>query len=773
MDLMKKVDNYKTRGNHRICEVHFEEKYVRRSKSCDGRKFLTKDAFPTLCLQNPTLIVPMTSENLVKPPVYTQNIIWRQYHAATQDYVDAEQNSLTINHEPEISPRGRAMILRNNRHYNQINEPLDDVDDEVTSPPSSPPYEDISQFCESVMKVSKGTQTWVTGNDSRKLDAHPQVKNNKTSSKEAPDIDKQSFLQTCSKFLPPSLSKIVNWNLSSANGRQNINFILFAINIYYSCNLYNLLRDMLSLPTKDTLKYFLLPKSTRLNENFINAFRCKVNNMSTKERICSFSVGSILLKPNLYYDIKHDRVIGLHDVNGEQNICIAKYAILLMVEGILENWRQPIAYAFISEYDYFPEISTWIDEVLATLIDIGLDVRVFVSDPRSEFLYASELRYVTPEKTCFTVNGTDIYYTYDTTQLLKVVKNNLKSCDFEYGPNSKIRNNNDFFRKLNDLCHVLNAKSYSANSPYKRAFSNKKYENNFLTEMLQLFSNLKVVRKVDGADVTENMKFVEGFQITINSVLQLFEELNFLGVKRLLTSRLNHNSLNRFLTKIKPLNSKEECTPRRFNKAFVRSFVFNVLKKPIGDTNIENSLDSEDFSQQLLNEEFQKTQSNTCQPLSVYTTDYRWGLPEKNAFVYVCGYCYLKCVQRHSCETFKSYLNEHQTRQEKCGVYLCSVSLDLTVKNCQMMPPDDFTEFLMLLENKFKNYLKPGVLIANIGHEILEEFENYGFGMPCPCFPLDYLKALFVRVRLFYTIRKNNKLILRKKGVKRIKVFSL
>ncbi|CAB3239258.1 unnamed protein product [Arctia plantaginis] len=762
LDLLQKLNNHKTRGNHRICEIHFEGIYVKRSKLNEGRKCLSKDAFPTRCL--------------AATAMYKKNAIWGN---------STNQNTPIGKQIPTPSRYNLRPVKKEKKYIDDDDDQDSNIEEivpynyksnrhtEVKTPPSPPYYVDPSLFCESVIKVSQSTQTphksILNINYQRKLEYPSEIKRLRAERATSGD---ETFIETNSQFLSPNLAKLIKWRLSSADSNEQVKLDLFALNLYYSTNLYNLLKDMLSLPSRESLKKFLLPKTTRLSEHFVNAFRCKINNMSNKERICSFSVGSILLKPNLYYNIKYDRIIGLHDIDGVQNIFLAKYAVLLMVHGILENWQQPVAYAFISEYDHSPEISIWIDEVLTTLINIGLDIRAFVSDPRSEFLYASETRFVSPEKSFFTINGTDIFYTYDTTQLLKIVKNNLKSCDFYYGPNLKISNNIEFFIKLSNLCNLLNSKLRSSNCQYKRAFSNKRYQKNFLNHMSQLFNNLKVVRKIDGVDVTDNMKFIEGFQITINSVLKLFEELNFLGVRYLLTCRLNHNRLHRFLAHIKQSNCKVECTPRQFNRSFVRSFVYNMLKKPMSINNTENTLDSEEFSQQLLDDEIQGVENVCNQPLLVHTTDYRELLPEKNAFVYFCKYCYMKCIEEHKCDSFQFYLDEFQ-QQKECVTHHCSVSLDLNVHNCKMSPPDDFTEFLMILENKFKEYFTPDVQINSVGQEILKNLEEYGFGMPCPCFPIDYLKALFVRVRLFYTIRRNNKFLKNRKSVRSLKVFSL
>lgn len=727
LDLLKKLVNEKTRGNHRICEVHFEKKYVQKSTVSEGRKFLSKDAFPTLNLEripSPcSLIIPGSIESFQKP------------HNSRQITM--------INNEYEAE-------------YENLSSPL--------------PCADIAEFCESVIKVSKGTQT-AAENNRRKCEDNPENTIKKIKTENCIQDPKESFLRSCYQYLPNSMTQIVKWHLDKSN---NCSLNLFALNLYFSGNNYNLLSNILGLPTVRTLKHFLIPKNTELSTHFVNALKSKVNNMSQKGKICSFSVGCILLKPHLYYDIQFDRIIGFHDMDGEQITTPAKYAVMLMLQGILEKWTQPVTYTFISEYDNFPEISLWIDEVLATLINIGLDIRAFISDPRSEFLYISESRLVTPEKPYFTVNGKNIYYIYDALQLLKIVKNNFKSCNFHYNGQSADGNASadDFFKKLDKLYNILNSKTITSDSQFSRAFTNDKIQTDYMKQMLNLFKHLKVLRKVDGTDVTENMKFIKCFQISIRSVLQLFNELVVSGARYLLTSRLTLSYLEKLFKRVKQKNSKNECTPRQFNRFFKRNLVISLMKKPL-KCNPNAGMGEENPESIMKKMHYEDAESNLNTPLAVATTDYRIGLPEKNAFVYVCGYCYLKCIQKHHCDTLTSYLKnvESKSHDKNSLTYRCSVSLDLKSRN--ILPPDSFIKFLMLLENKFKNYFKPDVQVNSVGQEIFKEMENSTFDIPCPCFPIDYLKMLFIRVRIFYMIRKNNKAFRKKRRAKLFRVYCL
>ena len=76
-----------------------------------------------------------------------------------------------------------------------------------------------------------------------------------------------------------------------------------------------------------------------------------------------------------------------------------------------------------------------------------------------------------------------------------------------------------------------------------------------------------------------------------------------------------------------------------------------------------------------------------------------------------------------------------------------------------IIPPDNFVAFVELLEQKFREHFDLEINIVNIGNEILKRIQDCKFDMPCECFPLNYLKKLYVRFRIYHTIKRNNKLL--------------
>ena len=156
-----------------------------------------------------------------------------------------------------------------------------------------------------------------------------------------------------------------------------------------------------------------MPIGTKTDERLLSALRIKVSKMSPQEKICSVCVDCMSLKSNLHYDSSNDRIVGFHEINGIQTPEAAKHVIVIMIRGILHKWKQPVAHSFLAQCKNYTEVNTWIDEIISALLDIGLDVRVFVTDQGSDFVSASKSRSINTNKTYFEVKGHKIYYVFD------------------------------------------------------------------------------------------------------------------------------------------------------------------------------------------------------------------------------------------------------------------------------------------------------------------------------------------------------------------------
>lgn len=142
-------------------------------------------------------------------------------------------------------------------------------------------------------------------------------------------------------------------------------------------------------------------------------------------------------------------------------------------------------------------------------------------------------------------------------------------------------------------------------------------------------------------------------------------------------------------------------------------------------------------------------------------------------FFYVCEALLKKCIDRHEdCEQLKLYLNSNQ---QVCN--LSAESKYLRYKNYSrdqillVIPPDDFVENIKRMEQIFQKAFKNDHINCKIGMSIYEQIKDLQFSPPCPCFPKLYLQKLFIRMRIYYTLKFNNKAF--RNGRNRRKYFSV
>lgn len=344
----------------------------------------------------------------------------------------------------------------------------------------------------------------------------------------------------------------------------------------------------------------------------------------------------------------------------------------------------------------------------------------------SDLFNAAKTVSVTVERPYFHVNEKDIYYTFDTPHLIKLVRNNLISYDFHFQDrvakyehivkfyendkqksfklahkltNSHIHPTNfdkmkvryavpllsnsvaaglstyvdlniieesgrdtaEFVKIMNNLFDALNSSNLKDNYEYRRTFSGKQLQITYFNEMFKQFQNLKLIDPKNGKDVTSKVKFLFGFQVTITSIMQLFEDLKSEGSTFLFTRRLNQDVLENFFGQIRTKNGlATEPTSRQFMSAFQKLYFSNIIKPPkagnceddLGKLLIQTSALSQRNEEAIRNEETEIPVTNDEEPynnVEVISSDYnQLDISEKNSLFYVCGYLLKKCAERHS-----------------------------------------------------------------------------------------------------------------------------
>ncbi|CAK1591187.1 unnamed protein product [Parnassius mnemosyne] len=171
----------------------------------------------------------------------------------------------------------------------------------------------------------------------------------------------------------------------------------------------------------------------KFEDRILNFLEAKLKSLPQNAKYCTLCIDEMVLKRHLYYDTKRDELIGLHNINGEVTKEVASLGCVLMLRGVVENWKQPIAYSFLASPKHYKELEPWLDEVILKLFSIRIEIQAIVSDQGSNFAkYAKEVKNITSEKPYFMLQDRKIYYIFDVPHLIKCIRNNLLSNDFIY-----------------------------------------------------------------------------------------------------------------------------------------------------------------------------------------------------------------------------------------------------------------------------------------------------------------------------------------------------
>lgn len=726
----------------------------------------------------------------------------------------------------------------------------------------------------------------------------------------------KTLYKLCDTLLPKELADLVkaqtHLNIHRKESDTLVNE-LFCLHLYYaSPQAYRLLQRCLCLPSTKSLAKSFLPVTSEVNSWLIMALKTKVDNMTDTEKVCSVVVSTVSLRTNIFYNISQDRIIGLNEIDGVQTLLPAKNALVFLVQGIQSKWTQPIAFSLLAENNDSKKISTWIDILLEELLDIGLDIRTFVSD--LGVLNVMKQRSVSVPEPYFYIKDRKIYYILDTLEMMKCMIIEWMSSDFHYqgsiakwehikqlfecdkkksrrlaprltktyfkqknvekmnighvshlmsrcvatgistyvdflALDESARQTEEFISLMSELLNVLHPVS-----EHKKVFSNNKSNTEVLVKMLNFFSSLSIINSNKRQVEPSNNIFIEGFLITIKSVILLLEDLKREDCKFLFTRRLNIGEINKSAFKFSNLK-KPTC--RQFIEAFKKVLLSNImtppkhLKIPAGLTNflrnaenVENllcnvssnqthsndlvqvkeephheftltnnmsvnesayciisqttnevtvkeepscemkeievkvepsygdvetehaiikeepSIDITETRDVIVKEEYSGegtptahvsvTEEPSCQATKsesiiprVSSDDYdHLVLPDKNTLMYICVYLLKKCAEqdRH-CKLLKSYMHGEQID----GLRI-------------LVPPADFVRLVQNMEVQFEAFFKSNSFNGKVFESIFQNVADIEFVPPCLCFPLKYLKTLYIRMRIYHTVKFFNRI---------------
>lgn len=672
----------------------------------------------------------------------------------------------------------------------------------------------------------------------------------------------EQLLNLSNQFLPPSLCLIINTHINRRNTKEtgyrySNEFKQLALTIYFlGPKVYKFLQSTLALPNPCTLKRITkrYEISPGLNLFLFNFLQFKTQNFLPESLECVLCADEMSIKSNLYYNISKDEIIGFNESNNRKTYDPAKFVLVLMIRGINCNWKQPIAYFFISNSCTGFDLQDIIFSSIFKLQNIKINVKAFISDMGSNFIGLSNKLQVSPERPYFEVNNHKIVYIFDPPHLLKATRNMFYQHNFMFnneliekkhlvsffnedsknnlrtapkltyshifpGPFEKMRvylaaqvfsesvmsamlvylessrlpdtslPTINFIKNMDKLFDIFNSTRRPGLKNFNRPFKNTDAQMSHLKFMENFFKQLQVFDKKTHVEVTRRMKFIRGWLISISGIFQLWESLKVTNTDDsyvLYTNRINQDCLENLFGTFRTQHNGNNInpTPIQFVWSFKQNFCSNYFRHS-DNANCIADLDEilSKMNTDPINNENIKIIFPNKNPFSfkkntitVDTPDYRnLSLPEKNAFIYVCGFLMKKCIEKHTCSICIDYAKTQKKIDESfllCYFKAYENAEKSTFGNL-MMPQHAFYEYINELENIFISRFPQVAIEKEVGIKLKLSMTNIVYNHPCPLFNKEYLINYFIRFRIHAAIKFLNRNLISEKIKKNRKLSIL
>ena len=192
---------------------------------------------------------------------------------------------------------------------------------------------------------------------------------------------------------------------------------------------YNILKEVLVLPSENTLRNFMRSKFEKpgLNKSVLSIIAKKIQNKSDMYKNYILIFDEMSIKPYLIYDSRNDVVVGFEDFGGikGRSKCVANQLLVLMIRSLCSNKKMPIGFYFTRNAIPSASLKDIIEEAISHLQECGINVCALVCDQGANNIRLFSLLGATSANPYFTKNDKKIYTIYDPPHLLKSLRRNL------------------------------------------------------------------------------------------------------------------------------------------------------------------------------------------------------------------------------------------------------------------------------------------------------------------------------------------------------------
>ena len=334
--------------------------------------------------------------------------------------------------------------------------------------------------------------------------------------------------------------------------------------------------------------------------------------------------------------------------------------------------------------------------------------------------------------------------------------------------------------KFDSLFDCVNVSTINSPKKLKRAMTTSSSHQSYLEEASTFIKDLKVFE--GNVEVTGRIQCLKGWLVTIKAILSIWDQLhqNY-GFKFLLTRRLNTDPIENFFGSIRQQGgNSDNPTPIQFTRAFRKLFFSSFLNSSTGNC-------ADDFDNLLAQfAEAKSRKSNVpamaalpkvAPHLEIGTVDYRENevsenLLKDNPIAYVAEYLLQKCFKLHECSTCREAVVTEKLEDNRN--LLCFFKAYKSEKSFGglLAPATSYLQYVIQLEDLFVKDFSMYTKSVGVGKSILVKLQDVPVSFQhCPEFPFQYLLKLFLRLRIYYSIKFANRNLSCKSNNKRSKKY--
>lgn len=759
--LEQQIKNYKDKY-YSICEEHFEEKLINRLNP--SKILLYLNAFPTL-----------------KLPPQPGNSSSNSESADKFKAPEVENTNSTENVSPQ--PKKKKKIETNTPSLRRL-----DGGAVLLQLPSEPP---LPKVCSIQKKIQALIQNL------KKDEMHGMINGASTFTLKLHEI--QLMLK--------------NQSLLSSKAFKQLSLKLYL----KFPNEYRSLHKLLDAPPKSELRDVFNDSiiSTERLDFFALYLTLKANTMTVKQKQCFLYIGESKIKPSMYYDIKNDHLLGIHELDKVLKPESATKAVVLILQGIFDEWKQPIAIGYLGNTSR--SIRPWVDERIKSLSQIGFNVRAIVHRDLSCFSKDDSINkkktycindisflfnsfYFNFIKAGYSFDGGFIargqhiveYYKLDSKKLIpltpkltdeiinpaNVKELNIKSVmevfsmttaaaisayiDFKLlGVSAK--STVELINKINKLYEILNTGHLDDKS--KKGFVGDQSEIDFLTEMLKTFENLSLCNLSGDVLINDSHNYVvEKFKLLIKSTLSMWDSFKHEKYEYLPIWRFTTDVVGLFFDQVqKHSKSITKPTAKEVDSIFRQTAIIHLLKnprkefKPICMENVLTGFQTICQGFKVLNDDY--INRELASSYKICSSEYmKLEMRRKDGIIFLAGFLLKKCNEIHKCDDLEMYIS--RTSNDVEALSMCESIMDDVRRNICVLPSGEFIEIVEAMEISFRLFFNKEVLYV-INKKMLNsllKFMDFDVQMPCHCFPVIYVRKLYCRLRIYQTLKYNNEL---------------